>query len=156
MNETSKARSSGLDEFLAWVPLHPRFWRRQKARVHVKRGFENYVAGKSHEAVVEYGRALDYEPTWTDVLLQRAMASFRREDFKAAEQDCTRALEIRPRDADALLHRASARIALGEHDSAIEDCEQVLEDESQAPGAFVSRAVARYSRGEVDAAIEDL
>jgi Tfp pilus assembly protein PilF len=76
------------------------------------RAFIRLNEGDYAGADADYTKAMDLDPTLktADTYTNRGLARLRKEDTRAAEEDCNRALKINPEYARALLLRIAARM----------------------------------------------
>lgn len=81
-------------------------------------------------AVACYSEILQHDGNFIPVLLNRAMAQIRLNNFSAAEDDCSRVLSIENGNVKALFRRGLARHKLGKLSESLED----LESAQSKPG----------------------
>jgi len=124
-------------------------------------------AGKTEEAIAEYGRAIELSPVsaeawfgrglvhWKNQALDPAIADFER--AVALDRDGSRGLRQREEPARALLTRAAQRRQQGDFSGAIADCTTVISKfPSGEADALTERGAVRRDQGDLAGAAEDL
>lgn len=90
-------------------------------------GASNLNRGRTEQALADFNRAIDIDPTHQDGYLGRADTLNVMGRYEASLQDYNRALEIKPDMAEAYINRAIAYSHLGRYEEAIADYEKGLE-----------------------------
>jgi tetratricopeptide (TPR) repeat protein len=90
-------------------------------------GASHLNRGKTQEALDDFNRALEIDPTHQDGYLGRADTLNTMGRYEESLRDYNKALEIKPTMANAYINRAIAYSHLGQYEKAIADYEKGLE-----------------------------
>jgi tetratricopeptide (TPR) repeat protein len=90
-------------------------------------GASHLNRGKTQEALEDFNRAIDIDPTHHDGYLGRADTLNTMGRYEESLQDYNKAIEIKPTLANAYINRAIAYSHLGQYEKAIADYEKGLE-----------------------------
>ena len=77
--------------------------------------------GRVQEAIQDFTKALEYDPTNVSALRHRASAHGFVEDYKSAENDLTQVIQQEPNNADNYGRRAAVRMKMGHSEAAADD-----------------------------------
>merc|ERR1719244_1001955 len=99
---------------------------RQEAVAEKDRGNQFFKAGNWDQAIEKYTRGMQLDPMNCVLPANRAMALLKKEQFGAAESDCTLALSLDKTYVKAFQRRGTARVGLGKLDLALDDFKQVI------------------------------
>jgi tetratricopeptide (TPR) repeat protein len=104
-------------------------------------GVSSLNLGRPEQALEDFNRAIDIDPTRADGFLGRANALNTLKRYEEALPDYNRAIEIEPTLANAYVNRGSAYSHLGQYEKAIADYEKGLEldPEIDDPPGFIKR-----------------
>lgn len=112
---------------------------RLEAVAEKDKGNNFFKAGKWDQAIEKYTRGMQLDPMNCMLPANRAMALLKKQQYAAAETDCTLALSLDPTYIKALQRRATARDALNKLELALADFDQVLKLEPTNKAASVDR-----------------
>ncbi|KAI9117046.1 hypothetical protein K1719_012045 [Acacia pycnantha] len=119
------------------------------ARSH---GNELFGACRFSEALTAYGEGLEYDPSNSVLLCNRAACRSKLGQFERAVEDCTAALNLRPSYSKARLRRADCNAKLERWEASIEDYEILLketqEDEEVRKALMEVQKKLKKQRGE--------
>lgn len=107
------------------------------------------------EAIEELTRAIQIDPTNTELLKLRADAFFLNADFEQAFDDLDRLVDTAPNDASSYLARVEIRSLFYEMEDTLDDLNRALELDSQNSEIHVAFAAywnARFDLGKLEAA----
>ncbi len=97
------------------------------------RGLAKYRLNQHDEAIEDFNKAIDIDPEYDKVYVDRSIARIARgdykadrEDYKTAIEDCNEAIRINSHNSNAFVVRALAKIKLGVN-SGVEDLTKVID-----------------------------
>ena len=122
--------------------------RSKKALPFAQAGLAHHRAGNLDAAIAEYGKALEFHPKSTDVLMLRGDAHKARGEFDNAIADYSKIINIDAKNAPALIARGAAFEAKRLLPRAIDDYTRAIKS-SKAPVAYFMRANAYMGSGEM-------
>ena len=99
----------------------------QDAEAHVMRGDWYAESDNFEQAIIEYNRAIEIDPLYTDAYVNRGEEYLGHGELDQALADFDKAITINPNDAFAYLFRGLCMIEIGENQRAISDIERALE-----------------------------
>src|SRR5205814_592433 len=79
------------------------------------------------EAIAEYTKAIDADPTFVKAYLNRGIDRDNLNDYGGAVADFTKVIELDPKNLQAYMSRGSARIFTKDLDGAVEDFTKAIE-----------------------------
>jgi serine/threonine protein kinase/tetratricopeptide (TPR) repeat protein len=120
------------------------------------RAYIYFVQGRIDEALADYGRALELEPSFVGARSNRSYARFCCGDFEGAIEDCNRAIEIDGDNAELLNNRGGAFLSLGREQAAMADFDKSIEINSGHSPAYFNRGFLKLCQSQNKAAIEDM
>ncbi|KAL1927490.1 hypothetical protein VTP01DRAFT_3727 [Rhizomucor pusillus] len=103
---------------------------------------------KFKEAIEQYTRAIELDPSCAVYFLNRAMANLKVKNFVDAEKDCNSGLELQPDNVKALWRRGIAKRELGRTEEARQDFERALAIEPN--NKSISEELAKLPRPKKD------
>ncbi len=122
---------------------------------HSNRGIAYVDIGQWDKAIVDYTRAIEIDPKYTDAYFNRGVAFGDLEQWDKAIVDYSKAIEIDPKYKSAFDTRGVAYANLGRWDKAIADYSKALEIDPKFANAYDNRGVAYVNLGQWDKAIAD-
>ncbi|MET0192858.1 MAG: tetratricopeptide repeat protein, partial [Hyphomicrobiaceae bacterium] len=143
---------AGIAVFILFSILKQR--RSKKALPFAQAGLAHHRAGNLDAAIAEYGKALEFHPKSTDVLMLRGDAHKALGEFDSAISDYSKIINMDAKNAPALVARGAAFEAKRMLPRAIDDYTRAIKS-SKAPVAYFMRANAYMGSGEMAAAIKD-
>ncbi|MGL4396483.1 MAG: tetratricopeptide repeat protein, partial [Hyphomicrobium sp.] len=127
----------------------------ERARLYALRAAAWLREEEPIEAVADFSRTLELNPTSLDAMLGRARAHMLSGGHKEAIEDWTRIIAREPQMKHAHQSRAASRLAIGETDGALADYATALELDGNDQDAFIGRGKVYAHLDQRDAAIKD-
>lgn len=121
-----------------------------------ERGVAFARAGQYEQAIAEFSRAIDRNPTFVEAVQNRALVYVAIGNLGQAVSDLSLVVEIRPECVDAYDRRGRLYLSMEQYDQAIADFGKVTALDSGHPEAYFLRALACYAKGRYEEAWEDL
>jgi tetratricopeptide (TPR) repeat protein len=117
------------------------------AEAYLERGNAKHVLGRDDDAIADFEKAADLDPT-----LYRAEAAIGsiyrdRKDYRRATEAYTKSIAAKA-NVDALFERGQMYEMLGEHQKAIDDYDKAVAEMPDAPAVYRARALARGNVGD--------
>ncbi len=125
------------------------------SQVLLTRGNANLVQRKPRDAIEDYSRALQINPTFAQAYTNRGIAYSDLGQQSRAIEDYARAIQVNSRETAAYLDRGVSYAALGNHQMAIEDYTRALRIDPREAVAYLDRGVSHAAQGNHQRAIED-
>jgi len=133
------------------------------ASAHVTLGNTLDDMGRTAEAIIEYGEAIELASSAADMdarLLanaynQRSIARGRLDNDAGAAADLDKAIELDPEYGPAYANRAMVALWDGDCEGAIADATKAIELEPDFPTAYGARALCLADAGDLDGALAD-
>ena len=122
---------------------------------YIRRGNQLADEGRCEEALTEYGKAIQADPTNAAAYNNRGNAYSDMGKFQEALNDYEQAIRLNPNDAMAYYNRGNAYKNLGEYQRAVEDFDRAIQLNPNDPDAYNNRGIAYDDMGEYQRAIED-
>jgi tetratricopeptide (TPR) repeat protein len=120
------------------------------------RGYAQNTKRNYDAAIKDYTKAIEYNPRYTEALLDRGIAYGASENYDAAIADYTTIIdELHQGSAAALLNRGLAYRAKRNTDNAITDYTEAIRLDGRNIEAYLSRGNAYRAKGDNDRAITD-
>ena len=115
----------------------------ETAKDYFKLGNYMYDLGKCDEAIADYTKAIELDPTISQIYNNRGFTYLMKEDYKNALGDFNKAIEIRPNYVHALMNRGDIYNYYYSIDrqKAIADYEKVI---AQGPWVYEDTAVCGH------------
>jgi len=140
---------------LQWAP----HWKARRALAALDRADAQAAQGEFHQAIADYARAIELNPTMPQAYLGRGRALLAIEDFDKALADFKKAATLnhdaRREYADAYLARGTRFLKERQFDNAISDFNEALKYRPDDPLIFSRRAAAQAGRKQWEAAVAD-
>lgn len=127
------------------------------AATYVNRGITYGSKGQYDQAISDFNKALEINPTLTQAYVNRGIAYGLKGQHDQAISDYNKALELDPRNAGAYYYRGLAYGRKGQYDQAISDYSKALEINPKLAQAYYNRGLAYYYfRKDYDKARDDV
>jgi len=144
-----------IDYLLERVAQAPSFSPELLATIYRRRGNLYANRREEEEAISNYNRALDFDPTVTWTYILRGNAYRWLGEYQKAIKDFDHALELNPKNAWAYAERAVAYLERAEYERALEDCNRALELDPKDGWVYICRSMVYRDLGDYQRAIED-
>jgi tetratricopeptide (TPR) repeat protein len=119
----------------------------QDAEFYYRRGLEKNLQDNA-EAIDDYTRAIDLNPSYLDAYLRRGTFAYRvLKRYEASLADFDRAIELKPDCAYAYLHRGIVKCHLLRFEAAIPDFDRAIELDPNDERAYLNRGKNRHMLG---------
>lgn len=118
-----------------------------EAQVRANMGVGFFELGSYNEAIAEYTRAIESEPTMVGAYLNRARAYERLTRLPEAAADFARAIELDPQAADAYLGRGAMLLARGDPGRSIDDFSAAIRLQPAWVTPYFNRGAAYFQLG---------
>ncbi|GAF85058.1 unnamed protein product, partial [marine sediment metagenome] len=125
------------------------------AVIYNDRGSANSDIGQLSQAISNYTRAIELNPTYAEVYSNRGNTYCDLGQYIQAISDLNKAIELNPRYAEAYCNRGTAYYGLGQANKAISDLTKAIELKTIAV-AYYNRGAIYYNLGQYHQAIPDL
>jgi tetratricopeptide (TPR) repeat protein len=121
------------------------------------KGISYGVKEQWDEAIVEFNKAIEINPTYSYAYSCRGLAYVKgKGQYDKAISDFSRAIEINPSHTIAYFNRGGAFVHIGQSDKAISDYTKAIEINPRDADAYYNRGVAYCkAKGQYDKAISD-
>ncbi len=116
---------------------------------------EQHRSGHIIQAVENYDRALNLDPTWADVYYNRGNARRALGDLEGALADYSEAISRDPDNLDAAINRGGVCAEMGDFEAAIADFDYAISRDTSLVEAYFNRGTAYADRGDFEAAATD-
>jgi len=117
---------------------------------------ENYQnQGDYEQAITEYTKAIQLDPSLSSPFYNRGIAYSRIGDYENAILDFTHVIETNPNDSEAYFERGNNYFQKSDFESAIRDYSKVIQLIPNYDRAYNNRGVAYEKLGQNDKAIMD-
>ncbi len=103
-----------------------------KSVIHKHRGMANFAESRYQEAITDFTRTLELDPSCYKAAYYRAVVKSVLKEYTEAIDDFTLALSINPYQHFALYRRAQAYFHIGDYPRALADCEDALAAEPES------------------------
>ena len=144
-----------INSLLEELQNKPSFPTRLLAPIYCKRGRAYDALKNYHQAIADFERALELDPSYTYALSSRGWAFYWVQDYQRAFADFNRALELDPNDAFAYYRRGWAYTQLKNYQQAIVDFDRALELDPNNAWAYSGRGWVYRHLKEYQQAIVD-
>lgn len=128
---------------------------REEAKQYASRGDESYDRKDYENAIAEYSRAIEKDPSYAEVYKNRSRAYIARGDYDSAIADCNRAIELDSNFDKAYYDRGIAYYDKKDYDRAIADFTRATEITPDYADSYVYRGMAYHAKHDYDKAIAD-
>ena len=143
----SDANLQSLSDVVGRNPLDP--------NAYNVRGIAYAEAGRSQEALADFGRAIELNPFFFQVYANRALVLMNLGRLDEALADFNRALQVNPGYASAYAGRGSVLQDMGRPDLALVDYNQALGLDPADALTYYNRGLIYQSQGQEELAISD-
>jgi tetratricopeptide (TPR) repeat protein len=128
----------------------------QKVTSHISRGKTYFDIGRSAEAIADFDKAIDLDPTYAEAYINRGAAYGKIGQFDRALADFNKGVELKPDNAFGYFNRSFLFNQLKKFDLALRDYDSYLALEPGNISILYERAVAKRTLGHPADAISDL
>lgn len=129
--------------------------RAENAVAYLERGKTKSAADKPTEALADFNKSIQLQPTIADSYNERGQVRSQLEDKQGALTDFNKAIELKPKWSEAYYQRAGVHDDLGNTNQAINDLNKSLKlDESNAL-AFIHRGNLHLKKNNQTQALQD-
>jgi tetratricopeptide (TPR) repeat protein len=150
--ETKKELLAAADALLKVIVNRSSFPVGLLAHIYRKRGFAFRSLNQFEQAIIDYTRAIELDPTYARAYASRGSAYRRLKEYERAMQDYNRALELEPNYAWAYCGRGETYRLLKEYALALADLNRALELEPNYARAYAQRALLHLWLGKMELA----
>ena len=120
-----------------------------------ERGECHRIAGRYNQALADYSRAVELDPSQAWAIGSRGQTYQAMERYDEALADYTRAIELDPSQAWAIASRGETYQLMGRYDEALADYTRAIELDPSQAWAFISRGPIYELMGRYDEALAD-
>ena len=106
-------------------------------------------------AIVNYDKAIQLKPDYTDAYIYRGLAKIVLGQHFAVISDFDKAIQLKPNEVGPYYYRGLAKIVLGQHFAAISDFDKAIQLKPDEARAYYARGLAKDDLGQHFAAISD-
>ena len=117
------------------------------ADIHYSNGYGFSKQGLYEQAIKEYDKAIELNPTIAKTYVNRAAAYLQLGQFQQAIQDSDKAIQLDPAQALGYANRGRAYLELGQLQQAIQDLDKAIELAPTQSGAYYIRGIALQGFG---------
>ncbi|KAA6322664.1 hypothetical protein EZS27_027814 [termite gut metagenome] len=117
--------------------------RDKAAELYIWRGIAWYNKKDYDNAITDYDKAIDINPSYTLAYYNRGFAWVAKKKYNNAIEDYRKAIEIDPYYANAYVIRVSILRAMKKYDTAIEDYSKAIEIDPYYANAYYNRGLAK-------------
>lgn len=127
-----------------------------QASKYAEKGTEYFDQEKWNEAITEYTRALEVNPSHVEALSNRGSAYTHIGKYNEALADLNKAVELDSQNIIPYYNRSILFLYMARYDDAIEDCNTILNDlELEYHWVYYHRGQAYKARGDRNQAAAD-
>jgi tetratricopeptide (TPR) repeat protein len=116
----------------------------------MRQGQQLMSKGQPRDAIRMLGKAIELDPTRSELYMLRSRARDSSGRFEEALQDASKYIELEPKDEYGYLNRARVFLSLDQPEKALEDANKAIELKPEEPDGYYRRADA-YSAMNKDA-----
>ena len=128
----------------------------QTSRDYYKRGLAYAANADFYRAIAAYNKAIERNPTYSDIYLHRGVAYGFLGNFDHALAEFNKAMELYPNDPYIYMNRANVHKFKNESDKAISDYSKAMELNPELAEAYLERGLSYKTLGRTSDAIKDL
>ena len=125
------------------------------AQDYFRRGFRASSEGHTQEAVKEYSKAIELDPSFASAYHNRGILYNDLGEYPKSLKDYSKAIELNPTYVSAYYGRGNTYYDLGEHQKALEDYNKVIELDPSFAFAYNGRGNVYRGLGERQKALDD-
>ena len=125
------------------------------AQDYFRRGFRASSEGHKQEAVKEYSKAIELDPSFASAYHNRGILYNDLGEYPKSLKDYSKAIELNPTYVSAYYGRGNTYYDLGEHQKALEDYNKVIELDPSFAFAYNGRGNVYRGLGERQKALDD-
>ena len=125
------------------------------AQDYFRRGFRASSEGHTQEAVKEYSKAIELDPSFASAYHNRGILYNKLGEQQKALDDYNKAIELDPSYAHAYNGRGNVYSDLGEQQKALEDYNKAIELDPIHKFAYRNRGLLYSKLGNLEAAVKD-
>ncbi len=127
----------------------------QKVTVHNSRGKTLFDMGRTQDAIADYSRAIQLDPTFAEAYINRGAALGKSRQNDLALADFNKGVELKPEAANGYFNRSIAYSEMNKFDLAVRDYDKYLTFEPNNIPVLYERAMAKRKLGRHSEAIDD-
>jgi len=127
----------------------------RNAREAFDAGVRLMRASRYDQAILNFNRAVDLEPTFAEAFRMRARTYMAQSNLDEAIRDFTRVSVLKPRDALSLAERGFASLEKKDYANAIADADRAIALDPKLAKAYNLRGVAHRAVGHAREAVDD-
>jgi tetratricopeptide (TPR) repeat protein len=124
--------------------------------VYYKRGLAKAEFGKYQDAIIDFNKAIELFPAYSDAYFRRALCKTHLEEYKEAIPDFSHVIKLHPQDKVGYFNRGLTKGLAKDYKGAVTDFSKSIEIDSVYEDAYFHRAEALGSIGKLNEAIKDL
>jgi tetratricopeptide (TPR) repeat protein len=124
--------------------------------VYYKRGLTKAEFGKNEAAILDFNKAIELFPSYSDAYYRRGLCRIHLERPKEALSDFSQVIKLHPKDKIGYFNRGLTKGLMKDFKGAVQDFSKSIEIDSLYEDAYFHRAEALGSIGNIDDAIKDL
>ncbi len=125
------------------------------AETYFKRGTLHVEMGTFGQAVEDFDRSIELDPTKPDVFNNRSYVHLKLNNFVKAINDSSAAIKLDPNNSNAFANRCAARVKIRRFSQAIWDCERSLQLDCDNPLTYYQLALAYKGSGDRGLAVRN-
>lgn len=142
-------------DILERVAHDPSFSPKQLEHIYRNRGNAYYYLGEYQQALDDYDRVIELNPTGASAYPNRGLAHFALKEYQKAIADYTRAIKLNPTYARAYNERGLVYEQLKEYQQALADYDQAIELNPDDVSTYHNRGLVYVALKEYQKAIAD-
>lgn len=136
-----------------WVWGYPCY--SQSASYHYNRGTFLSSNGDYNEAMIQFSKALEFDPVLQEAWFNRGIAKYKLGDIVNAIKDLSKAIQLKPDDAEAHFNRAVCRAKSNDLAGALQDYNRAILLNPMYGQAYMNRGNCRYKLNDKTGACND-
>jgi tetratricopeptide (TPR) repeat protein len=117
----------------------------------MRQGQQQMSKGQPRDAMKTLGKAIELDPTRSELYMLRSRARDSSGRFEDAHDDATKYIELEPTDEYGYLNRARIYLSLEKPEKALDDANKAIEMKPDEPDGYYRRADAYNAMGNKDA-----
>lgn len=127
----------------------------ETADAYNNRGKQKYEQGALKEALADFEKALELDPSFGGAYLNRGNTYYLLGDLPKSIEDYTELLKLEPDNKIGYSNRANSQHYLGNYKEAVQDCTEAIRIDPYYDDAYYGRANAYYMNSELEEARKD-